>query len=301
MSATLPRIARVPARATDERLPGLIALVGLVVMYGPVYWWAARGIWQTEEQGHGPLVLAVLVWLFWTLRTRMADAPHAPAPLFGWPVFIAGLSVYTLGRAFDISILAFASQILVVAGALLLLKGPAALRLSWFAVAYQIFLVPLPGTFVDAVTGPLKHWISVIVQNVLFALDYPIANTGVILSIGQYQLMVADACSGLNSMFSLSALGTLFMYVMGRKSLLHNAIIVASILPVAFVANIVRVIVLVLVTYHFGDEAGQGFLHGAAGIALMIVALFIFFALDAALASILQPRASAGTAPVREN
>ena len=57
----------------------------------------------------------------------------------------------------------------------------------------------------------------------------------------------------------------------------------ASILPIAFAANIVRVLVLVLVTYWFGDDAGQGFLHGAAGIVLMLVALAIFFTLDALL------------------
>ena len=84
-------------------------------------------------------------------------------------------------------------------------------------------------------------------------------------------LLVADACSGLHSMFSLTALGTLFMYITARKSRLHNALMLASILPIAFVANVIRVIILVLVTYHFGDEAGQGFLHGAAGMVLMLV------------------------------
>ena len=118
-----------------------------------------------------------------------------------------------------------------------------------------------------------------------------------ILTIGQYQMLVADACSGLHSMFSLSALGTLFMYIMARTSRLHNAIMLASILPIAFVANIVRVIVLVLVTYHLGDEAGQGFLHGAAGMVLMLVALAFFFALDALLVRLFgEPRAGrAGT------
>jgi exosortase/archaeosortase family protein len=70
---------------------------------------------------------------------------------------------------------------------------------------------------------------------------------------------------------------------MARRSLLHNAIMLATILPIAFVANIVRVIILVLITYHFGDAAGQGFLHGAAGIVLMLVALLIFFSVDGLL------------------
>jgi exosortase/archaeosortase family protein len=96
-------------------------------------------------------------------------------------------------------------------------------------------------------------------------------------------MLVADACSGLHSMYSLSALGTLFMYIMARRSKVHNAIMLASILPIAFAANLVRVIVLVLITYHFGAQAGEGFLHGFAGIVLMLVALSLFFALDGLL------------------
>jgi exosortase len=152
----------------------------------------------------------------------------------------------------------------------------------------------LPSSLVDAITGPLKQWISDIVESLLYAAGYPIARTGVILQIGQYQLLVADACSGLHSMFSLTALGTLFMYIMGRTSRLHNAVMLASILPIAFVANIVRVIILVLVTYHLGDEAGQGFLHGTAGMVLMLAALVFFFAFDAAMSVLLRRRSHSG-------
>jgi exosortase len=172
---------------------------------------------------------------------------------------------------------------------LLLIRGPAALHLAWFPVLYFIFMVPLPSILVDAITGSLKGWIANIVEVVLYAVGYPIARSGVILSIGPYQLQVADACSGLHSMFSLSALGTLFMYLMGRKSRFHSAIMLAAILPIAFIANIVRVITLVLVTYYLGDEAGQGFLHGAAGMVLMLVALMFFFLLDKVLDKLLLP------------
>ena len=307
-------------RPSNAAMPWSVALAGLAVMYLPVFWWAGKGlvqqlaiqvlgligvsvdwvaepsIWTTDEHGHGPLILAVVIGLFWTLRARIAQAADEPAPGIGWPLFVLGLAVYAVGRVFDISILEFGSQIFVVAGGLLLMKGFSALRVAWFAIAYLVFLVPLPGIFVDAVTGPLKQWVSAIVQSTLFAAGYPIAHTGVMLTIGQFQLLVADACSGLNSMFSLSALGTLFMYVMARKSLWHNAIMLAAILPIAFAANVVRVIILVLLTYHFGDEAGQGFLHGAAGMALMVVALLIFFVLDTVLASAFRSRASAGDA-----
>jgi exosortase B len=287
-----PAAPRWSSRTASTGLPWLVALIGFAVMYLPVYWWAANTIWQTDEHGHGPIILAVVVWLFWTLRQGIVEAPRAPMPALGWPLFFVGLLVYMAGRAFKISIFEFGSQIPVVAGLLLILNGRAALRLAWFPVFYFIFMIPLPGILVDAVTGPLKQWISDIVTNLLYSVGYPIARTGVIISIGQYQLLVADACSGLHSMFSLSALGTLFMYIMGRKSWLHNAVMLACILPIAFVANIVRVVVLVLVTYYLGDAAGQGFLHGTAGMVLMIVALLIFFLLDALLALVIRPRAA---------
>lgn len=258
-------------------------LVGLLAMYLPVYVAAATTTWDSEENAHAPLVLAVVLWLFWGLRRELAAVELAPAPVAGWSSFASGLAIYALGRLLGVAVLVFGSQVLIVAGLLLLLKGGRGLRLAWFPVFYLVFMIPLPGTLVDAVTGPLKQWISVLVVELLFQAGYPIARSGVIISIGQYQLLVADACSGLHSMFSLTALGSLFMYLMARASRLHNALMIAAILPIAFAANIVRVIVLVLVTYHLGDEAGQGFLHGAAGMVLMLVALAAFFALDTSL------------------
>jgi exosortase/archaeosortase family protein len=77
---------------------------------------------------------------------------------------------------------------------------------------------------------------------------------------------------------------------MRRRSWLHNGLVLASILPIAFTANVARVLALVLVTYHFGDAAGQGFLHGGAGILLLTVALIVIFLLDAILARIITPR-----------
>lgn len=266
----------------------LVAIAGFVGMFAPVYWSAANGFWQSDDHAHGPIILVVVIWLFWTLREELVALSEASSPLLGWALFALGLLVYLAGRVVGISILEMGAQPLVLGGLLLLLKGTPALRLAWFPVIYLIFMIPLPGIFVDAVTGPLKSWISLIVVEVLHWVGYPIARNGVTLTVGQYQMLVADACSGLHSMFSLTALGTLFMYIMARKRWLHNSIMLASILPIAFCANIVRVMILVLVTYHLGDEAGQGFLHGTAGMVLMLVALMCFFALDTFLSKVIR-------------
>jgi exosortase B len=256
-------------------------------MFGPTYWDLAHTLWRTDEQFHGAIILAVVVWLLWEKRGMVFAAPpdqSGPRIGSGGALLGFGLMLYVVGRSQDILMFEIGAQIPVLGGALLILRGAACVRALWFPLLYIAFMIPLPGVLVDALTGPLKQWISVIAETVLYAVGYPIARSGVVLTIGQYQLLVADACSGLHSMFSLTALGLLFMYFRGRKSWLHNGVMFASILPIAFTANIVRVMALVLVTYHLGDEAGQGFLHGLAGMVLLVVALLFLFALDGLLA-----------------
>jgi exosortase B len=272
------------------RLTWLIVLVGFAAKYLPTYWWAANGIWQTDDHAHGAIILIVVIWLFWQAREPILAVKPNPLPLFGWPCFILGLLVYILGRSQNISILEIGSQILVLGGTVLILQGRTGIRVAWFPLLYIAFMIPLPGILVDAVTGPLKNWISIIAEHALYSVGYPIARNGVVLTIGQYQLLVADACSGLHSMFSLSALGLLFMHITARKSWVHNGIMLASILPIAFAANILRVMVLILVTYHLGDEAGQGFLHGGAGMVLLIAALIFLFLLDEILSRAFRQR-----------
>ena len=275
--------AQAPQRPLHPWPPWLWAALGIAALYLPSYWNAAQGLWQTDEFGHAPLILAVAAWLFWQSRHAVEQAPTAPRVGSGWLLLASGLALYALGRTAGVSSVEFASQIFVAGAVLLLLKGTQALRLAWFPVFYLVFMVPLPGTVVDALTEPLKHWISIIVVDLLHAVGYPVGRSGVMLTVGRYELLVADACSGLNSMFSLAALGALFIHIMGRKSRLHTTLLVLAIVPIAFAANIVRVVSLVLITYHFGDAAGQVFLHRPAGIVLMLVALLAFFALDAGL------------------
>lgn len=263
-------------------------LLGLLAMYVPTYYRFATTLWSTDEQAHGPLILLAALYLAWGQRRHLQDGAAAQVrPLLGGLIMLAGLLLYVLGRTQDIQMFEIGSQILVLAGILLMTLGAKALRALWFPLFFLVFLVPLPGFLVDAVTAPLKQHVSELAEAILYQAGYPIARSGVTLTIGQYELLVADACSGLHSMFSLSAMGMLYLYLMRRTGWLHNGIIIAGIIPVAFFANAVRVIAIVLVTYHFGDEAGQGFIHGFAGVLLFIIALLALFALDSGLARVI--------------
>ncbi len=269
-------------------------LIGLLVLYGPTYWMLAHGLWNTDEYAHGPIILVVTLFLIWQQRAVfMAGAGVPPTRVeaaTGWVFLVFGLLAYAVGRSQDILLMEVGSQIPVILGALLVTLGVRAARALWFALFFLLFMIPLPGFVVDTATGPLKQYISVIAEQVLYAAGYPIARSGVVLTIGQYQLLVADACSGLHSMFSLSAMGLLYLYLMERTSAARNLIIMAAILPIAFAANVVRVMVLILVTYHLGDEAGQGFLHDIAGIMLFVFGLLFLFALDGVLGFIFPDR-----------
>lgn len=263
--------------------------IGLCALYLPTYFTLWNGVWDTEEQGHGPLILAVATYLIWLKRRCLLNGEDRPALIVGWSLLSIGLLAYVLGRSQDILMLEVGSQIPVIAGSVLLTRGKHGLRELWFPLLFLVFMVPLPGIIVDALTNPLKRHVSEIAEFILYAANYPIARSGVTLTIGPYQLLVADACSGLHSLYSLTALGLLYLYLMQHGSAMRNVIIGACILPIAFAANVVRVIFLVLVTYHFGDEAGQGFLHGFAGLVLFVAALGSLFAIDAALGLLLAP------------
>jgi exosortase B len=255
--------------------------VGFLSMYGPTYWSLAHTIWASDEQGHGPIILAVSAWLLFQKRHELAALDgRSSSPVLGGVVLCIGLLLHVLGRSQAIIMFEGGSQIAVLAGLLLLFKGARAIRLAWFPLFFLLFMVPLPSILVGAATGPLKSAVSAVASSLLHDLGYPVGRSGVILTVGQYQLLVADACAGLNSMFTLEALGLIYMNLMNYTSAARNLALALLLVPISFVANIVRVVILVLVTYHFGDAAGRGFVHGFAGMVLFMVALITMLIVD---------------------
>jgi exosortase B len=259
-------------------------IAGLIVLYLPSLVDLFRGIWSTDQQAHGPIVLGIACWLIyrkwpemWRLSENRSVAPS------GWPIFIFALTLYVIGRSQGILLMEIGSVIWMLSAILLLMRGSAAIKAQWFPIFFMIFMVPLPATVVDTLTMPMKMAVSYVAESILFWANYPIARTGVILQIGQYKLLVADACAGLHTLFTLEALGLLYLNIIRHDSLFRNVTLAILIVPISFTANVIRVIVLTLITYHFGDEAGQGFLHGFAGMVLFLSALLLIIGVDSLL------------------
>ena len=276
-SALSPHAGALERRFVESAAVLVAAFVLLAV---PTWMDLAREVWSTEEQSHGPVILAVSFWLLWAKRKALNDLDSPPAPVAAAAVLLLACALFVLGRSQAIIQAEALAQVLFVLAGLLCLRGWGALRLAWFPLLFMLFSVPLPGVLVQAVTLPLKSAVSFVVEHLLHWAGYPVARTGVILSVGQFQLLVADACAGLTSIFTLEAFGLLYMHVMGYTDRRRNLLLGILVIPCAFAANVIRVVILVLVTYYFGDAAGQGFVHQFAGIVLFTVALLLLMGCD---------------------
>ena len=271
-----------PSLAGAERgrwKPWLAILAGLLALYIPTYLELARTLWREDEYAHGPIILAVFGYLVWRGRAALlADSPRAIAP--GAVLFIAGLLLYVVGRSQSLPLFEGLSHFPVLVGVLLMMRGPRAVRGLGFAILFLAFLVPLPGFVLESIALPLKSLVSAMVEAILGLAGYPIERHGVVLLVGDHEMLVADACSGLNSLYSLCALSLLYTHLTGPSTRARVGLMLAAMVPIAIMANVVRVLFLVLLAYHFGDEAAQGILHSIAGMLVFLIAFGLLLGVD---------------------
>lgn len=258
-------------------------LIAFVLFYAQTYAVLMRDTWSTDDQGHGPMIIAAAAFLMWQRRSSVFSDTARPAPMAGSVMLSLALMAYVVGHSQGLIELEALSQIPVLIAGLLLIHGWSAVRKLWFPLAFLLFSMPLPGALTQMITMPLKLAVSTVAEQVLYWMGYPIGRVGVMLTVGPYQLLVADACSGLNSLFTLEALGLLYMNVMNYSNRARNLLLATMIIPISFFSNVTRVMTLVLLTYYFGDEVGQGFAHNFSGMVLFAVALVLTYLFDSLL------------------
>ena len=276
--------------------PVLPVAVGLCVLYGPIYVQLAQTLWRNEINSHAPLIAAVVTALLWAMRHDLSALPPSRNFLSGIGVLVMGLLLAVTGVLNDFPLLSMASQIPVLAGIMLILFGGAGVRRAWFPLLFLVFMVPLPGIMIDTLTGQLKELLSAISVDLLHTFGYPVARSGVVIVVGQYQLLMADACSGLHSVVALAALGVLYVHLtMGGGSernwrhRSHAALMLAAIIPIALSANLLRVLLLALTTYHLGDAVGRNW-HETMGVLVFLAELGMLALLDRFLQAVARRR-----------
>lgn len=261
--------------------PQAIFLLGAAAILLPTMFDVARFTWTTEQGGHAPIIVATGLWLLWR-EFKSVSGEARPGNLWvGTCLLALSLIAYMIFRITGILELEGIAMYASLVSASYLLLGGKVLRHLWFPILYLAVALPPPNTVVAFITQPIKLLISQSAVSLLRLFDFPIASTGVTIQIDNYQLLVAAACAGLNSIISLSAICLFYVYLRHRRDWVAFVIVAALVVPVAIFSNFMRVLILVLVTYYAGEAAAQGFLHDFAGLTVFLVALISIFGLDA--------------------
>ncbi len=263
----------------------------MVLFVAPTLLDVARESWSNDQGAHGPIVLATGIWLL-VRELRSGSVRLQPGNALLSVLLLAPLLVvFCLARITGLlEVEAFAMYGALVAAAYSL-WGRAVIKKLWFPIIYLMFIFPPPNTLFAEITQPIKIFISHFSVSVLRACGYQIVNSGVTIQIGEYQMLVAAACAGVNSLISLTALGLFYTYVRHSSNFIYMVFLIIFIIPIAIFANIVRILLLLLITYHFGEAAGQGFFHELAGLTMFATAFTLILAVDRLGASLVSNRA----------
>ncbi len=273
-----------PRSGAGWRVPwGLVPLaVGILALVVPTLKGIAGVSWSTEQGAHGPIVLAIALWLFVRRWPVMRAAARPGSPWLGGAVLALSLLSYLVTRLIGSIVLESAALYGALVATLYLFVGWRAIPATGAPPPNSLGAPPPPGGRAATATQPLRLEISSLAVSFLALFGLPVAQSGLVIYIGQYLLEVRAACGGLNSIISLSAIGLFYAYIRHSGNAAYMALLFVVIVGMAVLANFTRVLILVLITYFFGNYAAQGFLHEAAGMTMFVVALAGTMAFDAA-------------------
>ena len=282
MSERAPALADRPA-ASPQLAWGVAAvaaaaLAAVFAPLGPVVLQA----WRTNEYaGHGPFVPVYAAFLLWLDRDRLAAVPRRLEPL-GLLVALAGVAGFALGRALESLTLQVPSLAVAAAGAVLLAFGPGVLRAAAFPVAFLALMMPLPAGIVQAVTLPIQHFGAALASAVMGLLGVPHHRNGILLELPNVTLAVVEGCNGLRFLMALVTLTAAFAQAALRRWQ-DKLLLTALAIPVALLANAIRVTTVSLAGYYVGAHAATGLTHHSIGKGVWAAAIVPLLLLGLAL------------------
>ena len=249
----------------------LVAFVLLFALARPMLGWL-RFIFNepSEDMGHGWLVPLFSLYLLWKRRERLAASVDAPswAGLLLSLLFMALLWLGERGQQARISQIAIYGLLWALPYACLGRRFAAAIL---FPVVFLAFTIPIG--FLDFFTVRLRMLTALFSSILLNGVGIPVARVGTglhSLSGGGFALDVADPCSGLRSIFALSAITAAYGYLTLRTRR-QKWLLFACSLPLAVLGNMARIFSIALVARFFGQRFGTGFYHDYSGYLVFIV------------------------------
>jgi exosortase len=256
-------------------------LLALVVAVFWTYWPALdmiRQRWSAAQYSHGWLVPFFSLFLLWHRRHYLAEVDWQPN---WWGLAFLGVAVVLrlTDGFFYVRWLDNLSLLPSLAGLCMLLGGWKALRWAWPSIAFLFFMLPLPYTIETAWAYRLRLTATLTSTFVLQTIGLPAIADGTDIYIGDQTLQIAPACSGMGMLLIFFALSTAIILIINRPWL-DKLIILLSAIPIAILANIVRITITGLLyelASYLNDpwirQKAEVLFHDGAGYMMMMVAL----------------------------
>ncbi len=261
----------------------LLAVAGVVAALAALYFKPfvdLFGIWMVDENvSHSFLLVPVMGYLVWARRQRLAATERRPS-LVGLAVVVVSLLGLLLGTAGVEFFVMRTSAIGVIAGSILFLAGWRWLQLLAFPLALSFLVIPIPPVIFYQLTFPLQVMATKFGVAVLQTFDIPVLREGNVIWLAHTTLEVTEACSGIRSLLSLFSLAVLYGYFSESRFILRAAITLSSI-PIAILANGIRIAGTGLAAQYIGPETATGFFHAFQGWAMFMVSLVLLMTVGA--------------------
>jgi exosortase len=295
MADVLARLRRFLASSPAEVVVASAALAGLLWLFWPTLLGMAHRWGHDARYSHGYLVPLFALYLLWA-RRGLAPVAFRPS-WWGLPLLLAGLGLRAAGSYLYIHTLAEAALLPCLAGLFVLAGGGRALRWAWPAVAFLIFMVPLPWRVEAALGRPLPRLATIMSTYALQTLGFAATAEGNVIRMGEIKLGVVEACSGLSMLVIFFALSTAVVLVVRRRPL-DKAVIFLSAVPIALLANVVRITVTGVLHKTAGSDLANLVFHDLAGWLMMPLALGMLWLEVRLLDVVLVAPPPRGAAPV---
>jgi exosortase len=257
-------------------IAGAFVLLAFLVVYREVLPKLVHD-WATDDNySHGFLILPIAAFLVWE-RRHLVRGNGARPSAWGLALLTASLGVLVAGVLGADLFLSRISMIGVTAGAIVFLGGWRTLRTLVFPLLFLLLMIPLPAIIFNQIAFPLQLLASRFGTGVMSLAGVPALREGNVIVLSNTTLEVAEACSGLRSVVSLLTLGILLGYFSDRRGWTRTATALATI-PIAIVANGLRVAGTGVAAYYYSPAAAEGFLHAFSGWLVFMAALALLLA-----------------------
>ncbi|HWB16273.1 MAG TPA: exosortase A [Vicinamibacterales bacterium] len=278
------------SRGLAMRIGAVMAVGTGVALYWPVITKLVHDWLHDDNYSHGILIVPLAAFFVWERRRRLAMTPDAPR-VWGLAVVVFGLVMLLAGQLGAELFLGRASMLFVLAGAVVFLRGTAALKVLTFPLAFLVLMIPLPAIIFNQIAFPLQLLASRAGEAALSLSGIPVLREGNVIVLAHITLEVAEACSGIRALVSLLTLGIVYGYFTDDRAGVRTIIALATI-PIAIVANAARVAGTGIAAQYFGERAAQGFFHTFSGWLVFVAAFAMLFAVGRTIEWLAPPQAT---------